>query len=141
MIKRHNQIRQNRSKFIKYLLISLGSLSWAIGIIGILVPILPTTPFLLLSSFCYAKSSNRFYFLLQNNKIFGHYIVQWQKDKSIPIKAKVFAIFLIILSIGTSILFFINLLIIKISLGLLGLIIIIFLLQLKTKNTKIIINK
>ncbi|MDH4300313.1 MAG: YbaN family protein, partial [Dehalococcoidia bacterium] len=53
------------------LLIGAGTLSTGLGIIGIFVPILPTTPFLLLAAACYMRSSERFYRWLINNRVFG----------------------------------------------------------------------
>lgn len=76
----------------KYLLILLGSLSLILGIIGIFLPVLPTTPFLLLSSFCYVRSSKRMYNWLINHKVFGNYIYCYMTYKAIPLKTKIFAI-------------------------------------------------
>ena len=61
------------SKLIRPILIILGTIFLAIGIIGILIPLLPTTPFLLLAAACYARGSNRFYNWLLCNKFFGNY--------------------------------------------------------------------
>lgn len=76
----------------KYLLILLGSLSLILGIIGIFLPLLPTTPFLLLSSFCYVRSSKRMYNWLINHKVFGNYIYCYLTYKAVPMKTKIFAI-------------------------------------------------
>ncbi len=76
----------------KYLLIFLGSLSLVLGIIGIFLPLLPTTPFLLLASFCYVRSSEKLYNWLINHKIFGNYIYCYLTYKAIPRKTKIGAI-------------------------------------------------
>lgn len=73
----------------KYLLIFLGSASLTLGIIGVFIPVLPTTPFLLLASFCYLRSSKRLYNWLINHKIFGAYIYCYITYKAIPMKTKV----------------------------------------------------
>ena len=72
----------------KCLYIILGSVSLAFGIIGVFVPVLPTTPFLLLASFCYLRSSKRMYNWLINNKIFGEYIYSYLTYKAIAKKTK-----------------------------------------------------
>ncbi|MDR3248388.1 MAG: YbaN family protein [Treponema sp.] len=58
-------------KLSKILFVMLGSLSLALGVIGIVLPVLPTTPFLLLASFCFLKSSDRLYRWIMANKHFG----------------------------------------------------------------------
>ena len=74
---------------IKYLLIILGSLSLALGVIGIFIPLLPTTPFLLLASFCYLRSSQRLYQWLMEHKIFGAYIYNYIAYKAVSKSIKV----------------------------------------------------
>ncbi|MDD2484163.1 MAG: YbaN family protein [Eubacteriales bacterium] len=76
----------------KYLYIIVGSVSLILGIVGVFLPVLPTTPFLLLSSFCYVRSSQRMYHWLINHKIFGAYIYNYLTYKAIPKKTKVGAI-------------------------------------------------
>lgn len=64
---------------LKFILILLGSLSLCVGLIGIMVPGLPTTPFLLLTAGLYVKSSDRLYTLQLSNKITGSYIREYNK--------------------------------------------------------------
>jgi len=73
----------------KYLLIFLGSLSVAFGVIGVFVPVLPTTPFLLLASFCYLRSSKRMHNWLINHKIFGSYIYCYLNYRAVSKKTKI----------------------------------------------------
>ena len=84
------------------LLIGAGTLSTGIGIIGIFIPILPTTPFLLLAAACYMRSSERFYQWLVSNRIFGTYVTNYIEGRGMPIKLKIFIIFLLWLTIGLS---------------------------------------
>ena len=70
-------------------LISLGSISLALGVIGIFLPILPTTPFLLLTAWLYAKSSPTLYHWLLTNKYFGKYIRRYRQGLGIPLKTKI----------------------------------------------------
>lgn len=69
-----------------------GLLAFALGIAGIFLPLLPTTPFILLSAFCWAKSSQRFHNWLLAHRIFGPMIHNWQQYGSVPRRAKWIAI-------------------------------------------------
>lgn len=69
-----------------------GILSLALGTLGIFLPLLPTTCFVLLSAWCFAKSSPQLHAKLVNNKLFGSLIRQWESRRCIPVKAKCIAI-------------------------------------------------
>ncbi|MFX1521017.1 MAG: YbaN family protein [Promethearchaeota archaeon] len=97
-------------------LIVTGTLSLALGIIGIFLPLLPTTPFLLVAAYCYARSSKRLYAWLINNKWFGSYIRHYYEGKGIPLRIKLLSISFLWLTIGFSIFFVVNLLLIRIIL-------------------------
>ena len=90
-------------KLKRQLLITAGTLSLAVGIIGIAVPVLPTTPFLLLAAGCYLRSSPRFYNWLMTNRLFGAYIRNYIEGRGIPVKVKLFIIILLWAAIGVSI--------------------------------------
>jgi len=90
-------------KLKRQLLLIAGTLSLAVGIIGIFVPILPTTPFLLLTAGCYLRSSQRFYNWLMANRLFGAYIRNYTEGRGLPIKVKLFIIALLWTTIGVSI--------------------------------------
>jgi hypothetical protein len=90
-------------KLRKQLLIVAGTISTAIGILGIFVPILPTTPFLLLAAACYIRSSDRFYRWLINNRLFGTYIRSYLEGRGMPLRTKIFTIFLLWIAIGISV--------------------------------------
>ena len=79
-------------RFRRQLLILLGTIFTIIGIIGIFVPILPTTPFLLLAAACYIRSSDRFYRWLINNRFFGEYIRNYMEHRGMPLKIKILTI-------------------------------------------------
>ena len=59
-----------------------------LGIIGVVIPLLPTTPFVLLAAFCFSRSSTKFYQMLLNHQIFGELIKQWEAHGVIPLKIK-----------------------------------------------------
>lgn len=93
---------------MKIILIIIGTISLALGIAGVLLPVLPTTPFILLALACYLKSSTKLYQLVISNKYLGPYVKDYISGKGIPIKAKKKAILLIWITIGLSILFIIE---------------------------------
>ncbi len=86
----------------KYLLIILGTISLILGAIGIFIPVLPTTPFLLLTSYCYIRSSKRLYNWLINHKVFGKYIYDYLVHKAVKKSAKITAISILWISLGIS---------------------------------------
>lgn len=96
------------NKVIKSILIIVGTLSLGLGIIGMVLPVLPTTPFLLLSAAAYARGSKRFYLWLISNKWFGHYILNYRNGNGIPRRAKITAITMLWTTILSSVIFFID---------------------------------
>lgn len=78
----------------------LGSVSLALGVIGIFVPLLPTTPFLLLSAATYFRGSPRLYHWLLHHKYFGSYIRNLREERAIPLRAKILSITVMWLTIG-----------------------------------------
>lgn len=119
-------------KMKKAFLISCGSLSLGLGVIGIILPLLPTTPFLLLAAACYAKSSESLYHWLLENKYFGSYIKNYRAGKGIPLKVKITAVSVLWLSLSFTIYFIIPLVAVKILLALIGSYITWFILKQKT---------
>jgi len=90
------------SPLIKGLLIALGWISVVLGVLGIFLPVLPTTPFLLLAAACFMRSSPKFYSWLVEHPKLGSYILHYLKGEGIPRRAKWMAIGMIWLSIGFS---------------------------------------
>jgi len=91
-----------------------GTLALVLGILGVFLPVLPTVPFILLASVCYARASNKLYNWLMNHRWFGPPLRDWKRTKALPSKVKVAAISMIALSAGISIGFLIPLLPVKI---------------------------
>lgn len=100
----------------KYLFIFGGTLSLLLGIIGIVLPVLPTTPFLLLSAWLYYRSSPKLYQRLIESPHFGPYIKAFQEDHSIPLRIKIYSISLLWITILLSAFVFIHLLWLRILL-------------------------
>jgi len=86
----------------KYIFIILGSLFLTLGIIGIFLPVLPTTPFLLLTSFFYLKSSKKLHNWLINHKVFGEYIYNYITYKGVKKKDKIKSLILLYLTLSIS---------------------------------------
>jgi hypothetical protein len=92
----------------RWFLVALGSLAVVLGIIGIVLPLVPTVPFLLLAAACYARSSEKCYAWLLNHRWFGEHIRNYRSGKGIPLRAKAAAIVLLWLAIGASAVFVID---------------------------------
>lgn len=92
---------------LKPLLIFLGSLSVLLGLVGIVFPLIPTTPFLLLAAFFYARSSEKLYNWLLNTKWLGEYIKSFQAGNGIPLRAKYISILVLWTTSGYSVFFLI----------------------------------
>ena len=112
---------ESNNLFFKALWISLGSLFVALAAVGVVLPGIPTTPFLILAAACYIRSSQKLYDWLISNKTFGPYLKDYREGKGIPKKAKILAISMIILFVGSSVIFGIEDQILKIVVGVLGL--------------------
>jgi uncharacterized protein len=121
-------------KLMKPLLIFLGSLCVLLAIIGIVMPLIPTTPLLLLAAICYARSSEKLHHWLLNTKWLGEYIKSFQEGRGIPAKAKYTAIVVLWLSSGYSIFFLIPILWVKVILLGIVLYITYFIWSIKNKN-------
>lgn len=98
-------VRTSLRPVIRGALIAIGSLAVALGALGIFLPLLPTTPFLLLAAFCYARSSRRFYDWLLNNHWFGAYIRNYREGRGIALRHKIVALTLLWSTIGYSVVF------------------------------------
>ncbi|MCD7899967.1 MAG: YbaN family protein [Bacteroides sp.] len=93
---------------MRILYIILGSVSLGLGILGIFLPLLPTTPFLLLTAALYCKSSPRLYNWLLNHKHLGPYIRNFREHKAIPLRAKIFSVSLMWIMMLSCILFIVH---------------------------------
>jgi uncharacterized membrane protein YbaN (DUF454 family) len=120
------------SRPVQAVFFCLGCLFVGLATVGVVLPLIPTTPFLLLAAACYARSSKRFYDWLLTNRIFGPTIRQWQESGSVAMGTKVVAIVLLVLTLGSSVVFFVPLWSVKILLVAVGIWVIYFLLRLPT---------
>lgn len=94
--------RAPRSPWVRHLLTAAGVVCVALALIGIVLPLLPTTPFLLLAAACFARSSPRLDDWLHHNRLFGPYLRAYRAGHGIPLPAKVSIIALLWISIAFS---------------------------------------
>lgn len=92
---------------IRGCLVVIGGLSVVLGVLGIFLPVLPTTPFLLLAAACFARSSSRFHDWLMHHRWFGEYLRYYTDGLGIPRAIKCRAIAVLWLSMGVSVVFFV----------------------------------
>jgi hypothetical protein len=128
-LKNKTKATQN---WVRVLLIAAGTVATGLGILGMFVPLLPTTPFLLLAAICYARSSDRFYHWLLNNRWFGSYIRNYLQKRGIPLRAKVFTLVLLWVAIGCSVAFAVELFVVRLVLVLIAIGVSIHVLTLRT---------
>jgi uncharacterized protein len=132
-VKNQHQFK-NPGKLRRALLIAAGSLSLGLGVLGILLPLLPTTPFLLLSAACYLRSSERLYNWLMNHRLFGRIISDYLHHRSISLPVKISSLSLLWLTIGYSALFVVSKLWVSILLVLIAVGVTIHILSFKSKK-------
>jgi len=113
-------IQKNNNKLLRIILVLLGTISVGLGILGIFLPLLPTTPFLLLAAFLYARSSQRFYDWLLNNRWFGSYIRNYRERRGISVKIKILAISTLWITISISAFWAVKILFVRIILFLIA---------------------
>ncbi len=97
---------EHRSPWVRAFFLTAGTVALVLGLAGIFLPLLPTTPFVLLAAACYARGSRRFYEWLLANRTFGPIILEWRRHHSIPYRTKVTAIVLMSMTLATSIALF-----------------------------------
>ncbi|MCW4022834.1 MAG: YbaN family protein [Candidatus Bathyarchaeota archaeon] len=97
-----SQNQTSNNKLVRSLFFVAGTMTLLLGAVGVVLPILPTTPFLLVSLACYLRSSERMTHWMLNNKYFGKYIRNYTEGKGIPMKTKLFAIAVLWITITIS---------------------------------------
>jgi uncharacterized protein len=137
VVELKGQVHESRSGIVKALLVVAGSICVVLGVMGIILPIVPTTPFLLLAAICYSHSSERFYLWLLTNRYFGQYIRDWRENKGLTYLTKFWVIFVLVVTMGISIVFFIPIFAVKVVLACIGTFITFYILSLPTKQQDI----
>lgn len=132
----NSELEKISEKLKRGLLIIAGTISLIIGTIGIVIPILPTTPFLLIAAACYLRGSEKLHNWMLNNRVIGEFIKNYKEGKRISIKHKIYTITLLWLTIMISTLFVVSQLYLRIILITIALIVTTHILSLPTyKNS------
>jgi uncharacterized membrane protein YbaN (DUF454 family) len=97
-----------KQRIVRVLLMVAGTICLTLGAIGVFLPILPATPFLLLAAACYMRSSERLHKWLISNRWFGEYIKNYQEGRGIPVRTKVIALSTLWIAIGYSTFFVVD---------------------------------
>lgn len=98
-------VRMRREDLLRVIFFSAGTICLVLGAIGVFIPLLPTTPFLLLSATFYLRSSERMYRWLFENRYFGEYLRNYKDGRGIPLRTKLFAVAMLWAAISYSILY------------------------------------
>lgn len=106
--------------------IAIGILSLVLGIIGIVTPVLPTTPFILLSGYCFARGSQRLHDWILSHRYFGPMIIAFRDERRIPLKIKIFASLMIAVTMSITAFFIVPLIAVKIGMGVVGVAVIVY---------------
>ena len=123
---------------VRILLITAGVISIALGVLGIFLPLLPTTPFLLLAAACFIRSSRRLYDWLLKHRYLGPYIRNYRKHRAIPKRMKIILLVLLWATLGYSIIAVVENLLVRILLGAIGIAVTIHILSMKTLTAAMI---
>lgn len=115
-----SQHRPHRSRTVRWLLWAAGSLALGLGLLGVVLPGLPTTPFVLLAAACYAKASPRLHAWLLNHRLLGPMLRDWEQHRSLTRRTKTVAVVSMTLMVSLSIWSFRGRLIAQLALVLLG---------------------
>lgn len=108
------------NRLVQVLLLTAGSICVLLGVVGIVVPLFPTTPFLLLAAACYVRSSEKLYNRLLANRWFGSHIRSYRENRGIRLSVKITAVSFLWLTILFSIVFVLNTLWLKLMLALIA---------------------
>jgi len=111
----------------------IGTISLAFGVLGIFVPVLPTTPFVLLAAACYARASPRLYGWLLGQPALGPIVTDWRRSRSLPPGVRVRALVLVVLTFAASIVL-VDELLVRAALVVTGAVLILFLARIPTSR-------
>ena len=117
---------------LRLLVLGLGWISVFLGFIGIFLPVLPTTPFLLVAAACFLRTSPRFYNWLVSHPRLGKYLLYYLDGKGLPVKAKVYTLILMWTSLISTAFIFVPRMTVQIILPIVGLLVSIYILRLPT---------
>ena len=121
-----------KNPLLKAIILMVGWLSVVQGVVGIFLPLLPTTPFLLLAAACFFRTSPRFYAWLIGHPRLGPYVVQYLNGKGIPLRAKVYTLLIMWSTMLFSAFVLLDIKAVKISLPIIGALVSLYIVRLPT---------
>ena len=125
--------RPSASRPVRGLLVALGSVALALGVVGLVIPVLPTTPFLLLAAACYARASDRLYAWLIGQPALGPVITEWRSSRSLPPGVKVRALVVVAVTFAVSVVL-VDHMLVRAGLVAIGLVLSAFLIRIPTRG-------
>lgn len=129
------EVHPHRSRAMRWIYLGSGTVLVGLGILGLILPLLPGTPFLLLAAACYARASQRFYNWLLNNRFVGPSIAQWRRSRRIPRTARRRAILVVVIVFALTVLFVAKTAWLRGLYALLGTLVVAILLRLQVSET------
>jgi len=124
---------EHGSPVVRALFLVAGVVSLSLGIAGAFLPVLPTTPLVLLAAACFARSYRPFHEWLIGHRLFGPIVKEWQEHRSIPRRTKAVAIATMAMTLGASIVFAVEPRWLKAALGALGVVLAVWLYRLPSR--------
>lgn len=107
-VRQRPQVREHGSPVVRALFFLAGIVALGFGVAGIFLPVLPTTPLVLLAAACFARSYRPFHEWLVAHRVFGPLVREWHEHRSIPYRTKLFAICMMAGALTASIVFFVD---------------------------------
>ena len=111
-----NELKISSNPAVRIIFLAAGTILVGIGILGMFLPLLPTTIFFILAAWCFARSSEKFHFWIHNNRFFGKYLSDYMQNKGMTLRSKLFSISFLWAGILISVLFATDILYIRILL-------------------------
>ncbi len=121
-----------KRRIYKSFLIAAGWIFVALGVIGIIVPLMPTTIFFIIAAACFARSSEKFYNWLINHPRFGKFIRDYREQRGMQLKSKIIAVSIMLITIGSSAIFFTEKMFVRILLAVIAVGVSSYIISLKT---------
>ena len=113
----NEEVVEHQNPVVRWVLLIGGFVLVGIGVLGMFLPLLPTTVFFLLAGWCFARSSQKFHNWLHNNRFFGKYLANYRSKNGMTRGSKLFSIAFLLLGISISVLFLTDNLYIRILLA------------------------
>ncbi len=116
------------------LFFAAGSIALSLGLIGIVLPVLPTTPFLLVACYCFARSSDRVHTWMLGNRVFGPPLRDYMAGRGVPRRVKAGVLVMLWAVLVVSVVFFVPWIWARVLLAVIGIAVSVHILTLKTKT-------